>query len=126
MWFRLNQKIRFLGIAIANNMFRYITFACLVYIFSDSHYQIWLFTSWIISSVSAFFALKHFVFLTKGNHLKEYIKSLTTLSFAYLLNTIILWFFVQILQLNILLSQAVSLSIITINNYFMFKHFAFK
>ena len=119
MWFKLNEKIRFFNIAIANNIFRYIIFAVLIYVFSDSHYQIWLFISWTISSVSAFFALKYLVFLTKGNHLREYIKSLTTLSFAYLLNTLLLWFFVQILQLNVLLSQAVSLTIITINNYFI-------
>lgn len=125
-WFALDEKIRFLMIALANSLFRYVVFISLIFLFSARVYQLSLFFSWMLSSFTAFAALKYLVFETEGNHLKEYLRSVATLAAGYVLNAVLLWLFVAVLSLNVILAQALALGLITINNYILFRHFAFK
>ncbi len=125
-WFSLDERIRFLIVGLANTGIRYILFAALTFSLTTFHYQFSLFLSWMLSSFTAFLAYKFLVFETDGNHLKEYLKSVLTWTISYILNAVILEVLVTYLKLNVFLAQALALSIITINNYLMFKHFAFK
>lgn len=125
-WFALDDKIRFLIVGLINTGIRYILFATLTFYLTAFHYQSSLFLSWMLSSFTAFLAYKFLVFETAGNHLKEYLKSVLTWTISYILNAVILEVLVTYLKLNVFLAQALALSIITINNYLMFKHFAFK
>lgn len=125
-WFALDDKIRFLIVGLANTGVRYLIFAFLTFFFTALHYQFSLFLSWMLSSFTAFLAYKILVFETEGNHLKEYLKSILTWTISYILNAFLLELLVSYLGLNVLAAQALALTVITVNNYLLFKHFAFK
>lgn len=124
-WFELDERLRFIVIGFGNMAFRYLIFVGLGMWLSVKHYQWILLGSWLLSSVAAFWALKTFVFATKGNHLKEYLKSLGVWTISYALNAGILELLVG-WSVNAYLAQAVAIVVITIINYLLFKHYAFK
>lgn len=73
-WFEIDERWRYLTVAIVNVVFKYLVFAILLFIYSDN-YQFNLFLSWVFSSFTAFVGYKFLVFATEGKHWKEYIKS---------------------------------------------------
>ena len=75
-WFLIDEKVRFLVLAMTNMFIRYVLFVVLGALFSVLHYQAVLVLTWALSSVVAFLSYKVLVFRTEGNHLKEYGKSL--------------------------------------------------
>lgn len=125
-WFLLDERIRFIIVGMGNTLIRYLIFVVMGIALSISHYQFILASSWVLSSVTAFFAYKIFVFKTKGNHWKEYGKSLLIWSLSYLINAGILELLVKGVALNPYLSQAIAILLITVVNYLLFKHFAFR
>ena len=66
------------------------------------------------------------VFATEGNHWREYFKSTAILGWSYLLNSLLLWILVGKMLLNPYAAQALVLSVLTLFNFVLFKHFAFK
>lgn len=125
-WFILPEKLRFLVIAVSNTIFRYGVFIVLFYLGDEKYGQAALLAAWLMSSFTAFAGLKYLVFVTKGNHLKEYMKSVVTLIIGYLFNVMLYWFFVNIIGLPAVLGQGIALGLVLISNYFLFRHFAFK
>lgn len=124
-WFEINERWRYLTVAVVNVILKYLVFAVLVF-FYPKHYQVSLLLSWLLSFFSAFVGYKFLVFATEGNHLREYFKSTAILSWSYLLNTFFLWAFVENLLWDPYLSQALILFVLTSFNFLLFKHFAFK
>lgn len=125
-WFMIDERIRFVIMGFANTLIRYAIFVILGIITSISHYQIILLSSWLLSSVSAFFAYKILVFGTSGNHWKEYGRSLMVWTLSYFINALFLEILVKKLTFNPYLAQAIAILFITVINYLLFKHFAFK
>ena len=124
-WFEIDERWRYLTVAVVNVLFKYAAFAILLFLYANN-YQLNLLLSWIFSSFTAFWGYKILVFATEGNHLCEYLKSLAILSWSYLINSFCLWVAVKKLLLNPYLSQAVILFCLTTANFVLFKHFAFK
>ncbi len=124
-WFRLDERIRFVSVGFFNMGLRYILFVLLGLLWAI-HYQIILMFSWLLSSVIAFFAYKTLVFRTEGNHLKEYLKCIATWSVSYGINVVILQILAGRFSWNIYVSQAIAIVVITVINYLLFKHFAFR
>lgn len=124
-WFEIDERWRYLTVAVVNVLFKYAAFAILLFLYANN-YQLNLLLSWIFSSFTAFWGYKILVFATEGNHLREYLKSLAILSWSYLINSFCLWVAVKQLLLNPYLSQAVILFCLTTVNFVLFKHFAFK
>lgn len=125
-WFNIDEKIRFALLAAINMGFRYLLFVVLGIMFHHLNYQIVLALMWFLSSFVAFYSYKRLVFRTKGNHLKEYGKSVVTWILSYLINAIILYLLVEKLQMNVYVGQAIAIAALLIINYLLFKHFAFK
>lgn len=125
-WFELDERLRFMTVGIGNMTLRYLIFVGLGLWLSVEHYQWILLGSWLMSSVVAFWALKTLVFATKGNHLKEYLKSLSVWIISYFLNAGILELLIKNWSVSAYLAQAAAIVIITIINYLLFKHYAFK
>ncbi|MBQ3818924.1 hypothetical protein II810_00600, partial [bacterium] len=65
-------------------------------------------------------------FCTKGNWIKEYLKCCTTWVVSYFLNAIILELIVKYVSKNVYIDQLVSIFIVSIVTYVLFKYFAFK
>lgn len=125
-WFMLDERIRFVIVGFANTLIRYAIFVILGVITSISHYQIILLASWLLSSVTAFFAYKILVFATTGNHWKEYGRSLMVWTLSYFINAFLLELLIKNLTFNPYLAQAIAILFIMVINYLLFKHFAFK
>lgn len=124
-WFELDERWRYLTVAVTNVLFKYLVFFALTVIYHQN-YQLNLLLSWLLSSFTAFIGYKILVFATEGNHLKEYFKSTMILAVGYLVNSFSLWFLVEVNNFNPYLSQAAILIAITTANFLLFKHFAFK
>lgn len=125
-WFNLDEKIRFALIGAVNMGLRYILFILLGLIFTSMHYQLTLALMWFLSSFIAFFMYKKLVFRTRGNHLKEYGKSVVTWGVSYVINALLLELMIRRFSLPVIPAQGIAIVVIVVVNYLMFKHFAFK
>ena len=105
---------------------RYLIFVALVFAFGSLHYQLTLLFMWLISSFIAFYSYKKLVFITQGNHLQEYLKSISVWILSYFINAGILSLLVDKLMFNLYLAQGIAISFLLITNYLLFKHFAFS
>ena len=125
-WFNIPDFIRFLIIGSLNALISYCIFAISVFIIGETHYQLCVFLQWAISSVISYLNQKFFVFGTKGNYIKEYLKCCTTWALSYFMNVIILEVSVRYLIKNVYIAQFVALFLVSVLTYILFKCFAFK
>ncbi len=125
-WCKIPDKIRFLFIGGVNAGISYAIFALALWILGQSHYQACVILQWTLSSVFSYFNQKFFVFCTKGNYLKEYVKCCSTWALSYVLNVIILEVLVRYVIKNVYFAQFVSIFLVSVVTYVLFKYFAFK
>lgn len=125
-WCKIPDKIRFLIIGAVNAGISYLIFVLALFLIGDKYYQICAALQWIISSFFSFTNQKLFVFCTKGNWIKEYLKCCTTWLVSYLLNVLILEIFVKYINLNVYIAQFLSIFAVSVVTYVLFKYFAFK
>ena len=125
-WCTIDDKIRFLLVGGVNFVISYIIYAAAIYILGEGYYQLCLVLQWVLSSVTSYFNQKFFVFCTKGNYVKEYIKCCSTWVISYFINALFLELFVKIFNMNVFLSQFIAAFLASVATYVMFKYFAFK
>ena len=125
-WCKIPDKIRFLFIGGVNAAISYIIFAIAVYLLGQEHYQLCVILQWTISSVFSYSNQKFFVFCTKGNYLHEYLKCCSTWAVSYFINVIILELLVKFAIKNVYISQFISIFLVSVVTYVLFKYFAFK
>ncbi len=125
-WFKIPDKIRFLIIGGVNACISYIIFILAALLIGDKYYQICAALQWIISSFFSFTNQKMFVFRTKGNWIREYLKCCTTWLISYLLNALILEVLVKDCNLNVYIAQILSIFSVSVLTYVLFKYFAFR
>ena len=126
IWLKLPDFIRFLIIGCINAGISYIIYAIAVFFIGETHYQLCAALQWILSSFISYLNQKFFVFRTRGKYVEEYLKCCTTWGISYLLNVIILEIFVRFLIKNVYIAQFISLFLVSISTYILFKCFAFK
>ena len=87
----------------------------------------------IIALIANFFAIlmafttyKLFIFRSKGNWRREFIRACTVYGNMALASIGLIWFLVDILKLNIWLSQALTLVLTVFISYFLHKRFTFR
>src|SRR5574344_50786 len=125
-WCKIPDKIRFLFIGCVNAAISYIIFALAVYVLGQKHYQACVILQWSLSSVFSYFNQKFFVCCTRGNYLKEYLKCCSTSALSYFINVIMLELLVRYVIKNAYLAQFVSIFLVSVVTYVLFKYFAFK
>ncbi len=123
-WCRLDDKIRFFIIGCVNAAISYIIFIIFILLLGEEMRQLCVVLQWAISSVFSYLNQKFFVFCTKGNYLKEYFKCCSTWALSYFLNVILLEIFVRFIT-NVFISQFISLLLVSVLTYILFKFFAF-
>lgn len=126
MWLKIPRFMRFLIIGSVNAGISYIIYAICVLIFGTQHYQLCVTLQWVLSSFTSYFNQKFFVFCTKGNYVKEYLKCCSTWAVSYILNVVILEIMVRYLIKNVYISQFICLFLVSIATYILFKFFAFR
>lgn len=125
-WLKIDDKIRFVLIGGLNGMISYFIFAMLFLILGQGFDQICILGQWILSSPISYLNQKFFVFNTRGNYLKEYLKCCSTWIISYFLNVIIYKIFTLYIIKNEYIAQFVSLITVSVATYILFKYFAFK
>ena len=125
-WLKLSEKLRFILVGGFNTLVSYLIFVGLVAILGKANYQFSLLLAWIISSIISFSTQKIFVFCSKGQWCKEYIKCCASWMVAYLMNAGILELSINWLGWNVYGSQGLAILITTVITYVLFKKFAFK
>jgi len=126
LWCKIPDKIRFLLIGGVNAGISYIIFVIALLLTGQEYYQICVALQWVLSSFLSFTNQKIFVFCTKGNWLNEYLRCCTTWLVSYLFNVIILEFLVSFLNIDVYISQILSIFSVAVVTYTLFKHFAFR
>ncbi|HIS82233.1 GtrA family protein [bacterium] len=125
-WCKIPDKIRFLIIGAINAGISYVIFAVAVYLIGEQYYQVCAALQWILSSFISFTNQKVFVFCTKGNWIKEYLRCCMTWLVSYLLNALILEVFVKYIDINVYLAQFLAIFTVSVVTYVLFKYFAFR
>jgi putative flippase GtrA len=121
------QQINYLIAGAWNTLFGYLIFAVLYTLFSSRiHYMILLIISNIFSITNAYISYKFFVFRTKGNYLKEYMRFYVVYGTSIVLSLVLMPAFVELLHINPLIAQAVIIVVTVIFSYTGHKNYSFK
>lgn len=125
IWFKINQKVRFLLVGGFNTVLAYGVFAAL-YQFIGLNYNVSLITQYFITVNVSFLTMRYYVFRSHGNLKNEYVKAVSVYVGMYFFNAFALNFFVVILALNPLLGQALYLIVSTVLTFLLHKYFSFR
>jgi putative flippase GtrA len=121
-----SKHLKFVLIGIYNTAFGYAAFAGLHQALPRLNYMFVLIVSREISVVSAFVAYRLFVFKVKGAVVHDFMRFWLVYSGAMVANLIALPFFVEIVGLNVLLAQAITMILTVISSWVGHNHFSFK
>lgn len=121
------EKIKYLIAGGWNTVVGFGSFVFLYFLLKNSlHYIFILMISQVIGITNAYVSYKFFVFKTKGNYIKEYLRFYVVYGFAFIANLMLLPLFVEILKISPLFSQAVVIIITIIIGFFGHKNFSFS
>lgn len=118
---------RYLYVGTWNTIFGYVTGVLTYKLINDiSNVIIVGIVSNIISISMSFLTYKIFVFRTSGNWLREYLKCYLVYGIMALLSIFMLWLFLDLLQINIWISQGLIILATTVISYTSHKKFTFN
>lgn len=121
------EKIRYLVVGAWNTAFGYLAFAFLLFALQQVlHYMLVLVFSYVVSISNAYICYKFFVFKTKGNYIKEYLRFYLVYGFSFLINIILLPAFVEIFNVVPVISQGIITILIAITSYYGHKYYSFN
>lgn len=124
IWFRLNQKIRFLLVGGFNTVFAYGVFAFL-FAFVGLNYLPALIVQYFITVNVSIFTMRYYVFRSRGDVWSEYCKAWGVYIGMFLFNSIVLTFLVEVCKVYELWAQAAYLVVSTVLTYLLHKYFSF-
>lgn len=119
------QLVRFLLTGGWNTIFSYLVFSGLYFTLSKHlHYMMILTIATVAGVTNAYFCHKFFVFKTKGNYLREYLRFYAVYSVQIGINYIFLPFFIRV-GMSPYLAQALIIGLTTAGTYLGHKHISF-
>lgn len=123
-----NKKLRFLIAGGVNTLVGLSVYPILYFFLEPSGFRYLevLLIAQIICITFSFISNKYFVFKTKGNIKKEYIKFFTFYGLYLLLNLVCLPFLVEIVKITPVISQTIFSIAIIISSYFWHNFITFK
>ncbi len=141
IWFKLNQKIRFLLVGGFNTALSFLIYYGFLYA-TNGKEQLSLLLMNLININISIATMRYYVFQSHGNFYKEYVKAFSSYIVLYFVNIALLAFFVHIVQiqqslpadsflqqipnLNKALAQLCCICIITVMTFFVHKYFSFR
>ena len=141
IWFRLNEKIRFILVGGFNTTVSFFIYYTFLYLSSGKE-QLSLLLMNLININISIATMRYYVFQSKGNWWHEYTKAFSSYIVLYFINMGLLAFFVKIIHIkesiaqdSILHSipnldkataQLCCIVIITTLTFFVHKYFSFK
>ena len=121
-----SQSIRYIITGVWNTVFGILVYALLIKLLGENHYILLAVVSNIISITNAYICYKLFVFKTKGNILKEYLKCYVVYGLSMLLGLLLLYVFVDIAGLNPVIANIISVLLLTIVSFVGHRYYSFK
>lgn len=122
-----SKPIRFLVAGGWNTAFGYASLALLYYLFSNKiHYLFLMVFAAILSITNAYICHKFFVFKTKGNYVKEYLRYYAVYSVPIGMGFVFFPLCIEILKMNFYVTQALLTFVTIIISYFGHKHISFR
>lgn len=141
IWFKINQKIRFLLVGGFNTTTSFILYYLFLYL-TEGREQISLLLMNIININISVITMRYYVFQSQGNFKQEYLKGVSSYIVLYFINTGLLAFFVRMIHIKEKLSpqsilqevpnldkaiaQLCCIAIITVLTFFVHKYFSFR
>lgn len=122
-----NPKFRYLLAGSWNTGFGYLCGVSMYYLFGDwMGVLIVAILSNILAISMSFFTYKLFVFRTKGNWVKEYLRAYLVYGLSAIVGILLLMIFVKLLDIEFWLAQALVILVTVIISYIGHKRFTFK
>lgn len=122
-----SSKFRYLIAGGWNTIFGYSLGVILFLLLTDSvHTAFIAFICNLISMAMSFVTYKLFVFRTKGNWIKEYFKACLVYGNVAIISIVVIWILVDLVGLNIWISQALAILVTVVISYFGHEKFTFK
>lgn len=90
------------------------------------HYLIILSISYVVSITNAYVGYKLFVFRTRGNIIQEYFRFYIVYGASFIFNLLSLPLFIEMLELNVYVAQAIVTVITILGSYVLHKKFSFR
>lgn len=119
-------KVRYLIAGGWNTVFGYsVGVALFLLLTGKFHTAAIAFIANCMGIIMSFLTYKLFVFKTKGNWIREFLKACIVYSNMALISVVLIWFFVDVMHLNIWISQAFALLLTISISYFGHKKFTF-
>ncbi len=127
LFFIIPEKIRYILVGGFNTLLSFAIFYVLYLLLQNKiHYSFILILNFFISVFISFSLLRFFVFKSKGNFLKEYIRCNISYTILLFLNLILLTIMVDYFKIKIILSQFILTIFIAIIGFVIHKNFSFK
>jgi putative flippase GtrA len=120
------QHVKFVLIGIYNTLFGYLVFAGLHVGLRRVNYMFVLIVSRELSVVSAFVAYRLFVFKVRGALVGDFLRFWMVYSGALVLNLIALPLLVEVVGINVLVAQAMTIVLTVISTWIGHNYFSFK
>jgi len=122
-----NQKVRYLIAGGWNTLFGYVI-SLILYGLLRTKYHIVLISilANIIAITSAFILYKFYVFKTKGNYLKEYLRIYLTYGLSAILGILAIWILVDKLRIEFWIAQSSIMFFMIIFTYLFNSRYTFK
>jgi len=121
------RKIRYVAVGVWNTVFSYVAFVFLYYLLNDlMHYMLILVLSQIVGLTNAYICYKLFVFKTKGNIVREYLRFYVVYGTTFIVNLILIALFVEGMAMNPVLAQGMIAIIVVTMAYFGHSRFSFN
>lgn len=121
------EKLRFLIVGGWNTLFSYGTlwvFDALLH--ARLHYTLILTLNWVVGVTHNLFTFKLLVFRTRGNWLKEYLRSYVVYSGTFVVNLAIVAVIMEIWRPRLVIAQLPAIAVVTIISYLGHKHFTYR
>lgn len=126
LWFKIvPEKLRFLLVGGFNTVFAYGVYAFLLEIIKLP-YLLALFIQYFITINVSVATMRYYVFRSKGNFIKEFLKAWSVYIGLFFANTVGLSFLVEICRIDELWAQGIYLTFSTILTYILHKYFSFR
>ena len=125
MWFKfVPEKLRYLLVGGFNTVFAYLVFVLLLQILRMP-YLLALTVQYFITVNVSIATMRYYVFQSKGDIIKEFIKAWGVYIGVFLINSVGLSFLVEVCKIEPVWAQAIYLIFSTILTYILHKYFSF-
>ena len=122
-----SDKSRYLIAGIWNTIFGYSLGVILFLALTDKlHTAIIAFIANLLSISMSFSSYKLFVFRTRGNWWREFLKACIVYGNMAFVSIGLIWIFIDVFNFNVWFSQALTILLTVIISYFGHKKFTFK